>query len=57
MDDLPEMVIQATSLGMDGVIRDQPYNKHFSWHLRAMDMYDAQEGIMRLLKIWRDKNE
>lgn len=56
MDDLPEMIVQATSLGMDGVIRDQPYNKHFSWHLRAMDMYDAQEGIMRLLKIWRDKN-
>lgn len=56
MDDLPEMIVQATSLGMDGVIRDQPYNKHFSWHLRAMDMADAQRGILRLLKIWRDKN-
>jgi 5' nucleotidase, deoxy (Pyrimidine), cytosolic type C protein (NT5C) len=56
LDDLPQLVIQATSLGVHGMIRDQPYNKHFSWHLRVMDMEDALEGIMYRLKEWRDKN-
>ena len=56
MDDLPELIMQATSLGMHGIIRDQPYNKAFSWHLRAVDMQDALEGIKYRLKEWRDKH-
>jgi hypothetical protein len=57
MDDLPEMVVQATSLGIHGIVRDQPYNRHFSWHLRAMDMEDALDGIGYRLKEWRWKHE
>jgi FMN phosphatase YigB (HAD superfamily) len=57
MDDLPEMVMQATSLGMHGVVRAQPYNRAFPWHLRAVDMDDALEGIRYRLKEWRWKHE
>lgn len=53
LDDLPEMVMQATALGVDGIIRDQPYNKHFSWHLRADDLADAQRWILKRLEQWK----
>jgi hypothetical protein len=56
MDDLPELVMQATSLGVDGIIRDQPYNRHFPWHLRAESLPDAQRWITKRLEQWRYEN-
>lgn len=51
----PNAIIQATSLGTDAVIWDQPENRFFSWHLRAVSVDDAVAGIGRLIQIWRDK--
>jgi hypothetical protein len=57
IDDDPDLVIQATSLGVDGVIYDRADNQHFSWHLRAQGIADARRGISRLLAIWRAKQQ
>lgn len=52
LDDLPEMCDQATKLGIWAMIRDQPYNRHFQWHYRAKDLYEAQRTIMQEIKGW-----
>jgi len=57
IDDLPPMIEQAESLGMWTIVRDQPYNKDFNWHYRAMDLWQAQREIMREVQTWKDKND
>ena len=53
LDDLPEMILQADSLGMWTMLRDQPYNKHLNWHYRAMDLYEAKRTILQEVRTWR----
>jgi hypothetical protein len=53
LDDLPEMIIQADSLGMWTMLRDQPYNKHLNWHYRAMDLDQARRTILQEVRTWR----
>lgn len=54
IDDDPEMIVAATALGIDAVIYSQPDNLGFPWHLRALDLADARQGIDYRLKIWKD---
>lgn len=53
MDDLPELIEQANSLGFWTMIRDQPYNKHFNWHYRAHDLHEAQRTIKQEVQRWK----
>ena len=53
LDDLPEMIIQASDLGLWTMLRDQPYNKHLNWHYRAMDLYQAQRTIIQEIRSWQ----
>lgn len=53
LDDLPEMIIQADSLGMWTMLRDQPYNKHLNWHYRAMDLHQARNTILQEVRTWK----
>jgi len=53
LDDLPEMIIQASYLGLWTMLRDQPYNKHLNWHYRAMDLYQAQRTIIQEIRSWQ----
>jgi hypothetical protein len=57
IDDDPDSVMVATSLGIDGVIFSQPWNTGFSWHLRAADLEDCRTGLTRLLRIWQAKRK
>lgn len=50
LDDLPEMIYQASDLGLWTMIRDQPYNKHVNWHYRAMDLHQARRTILQEVK-------
>jgi FMN phosphatase YigB (HAD superfamily) len=52
LDDLPEMIEQANSLGLWTMIRDQPYNRHFQWHYRAHDLFEAQRTIVNQELDW-----
>jgi hypothetical protein len=53
LDDLPEMILQADSLGMWTMLRDQPYNKHLNWHYRAIDLGQAQRTILQEVRTWK----
>jgi hypothetical protein len=53
LDDLPEMIEQANSLGLWTMIRDQPYNRHFQWHYRAHDLFEAQRTIPQEIYSWK----
>jgi hypothetical protein len=53
LDDLPEMIIQANDLGMWTMLRDQPYNKHFNWHYRALTLESAQRTILQEVRTWK----
>jgi 5' nucleotidase, deoxy (Pyrimidine), cytosolic type C protein (NT5C) len=53
LDDLPELILQADSLGMWTMLRDQPYNKHLNWHYRAIDLGQAQRTILQEVKTWK----
>jgi uncharacterized HAD superfamily protein len=50
VDDLPEMVEQAESLGMRAFLRDQPYNRAW-WDKRAWEYRTGRELIMPPIKI------
>lgn len=56
LDDLPEMIEQADSLGFWTMLRDQPYNRHFVWHYRADDLHQARRVIFQEISTWRSKN-
>lgn len=56
LDDLPEMIEQANKLGIWAMIRDQPYNKHYNQHYRAMDLHQARREISQVLVAWRDRH-
>ncbi len=55
VSDDPEVVLNATAAGFDGVIWTAPGNEAFPWHLRALDLDDARAGLARLRRIWEAK--
>lgn len=52
LDDLPEMVLQANSLGMTSVLREQPYNTPTDW-FSVTDLHAAESALTGLLNTWR----
>jgi hypothetical protein len=54
LDDLPEMIDQARSLGLHAIIRTQPYNVHRAELPRANDLLEAQVAILWLLEEWKN---
>lgn len=56
LDDLPEMILQASDIGLWTMLRDQPYNRHLNWHYRAQDLFEAQRTIMQELRTWKSRN-
>ena len=52
VDDLPEMLGQATGLGMQTVLRDQPYNRHYiEVDAIAYNMHEISE----IFDEWRER--
>ena len=56
LDDLPEMIDQAHALGLQSLIRDQPYNRHRTDVPRVNDLDFAKKVLVIDVEIWRDKN-
>jgi hypothetical protein len=56
LDDLPEMCSQAGSLGLNVLMRDQPYNKHVGYN-RIHDLVDAEDCILSWISSWKEKND
>jgi phosphoglycolate phosphatase-like HAD superfamily hydrolase len=56
LDDLPELITQADTIGLDTILRDQPYNSHFDHHWRVYDMEDAENAILLHIKKWKENN-
>ena len=57
MDDLPEMLDQANSLGITTILRDQPYNRHYDQHsFSVYEMSKAKSLIMALLYDWKENH-
>lgn len=57
LDDLPEMMIQAETLGIPAVLRSQPYNKHVETDLRVDGSVEAMEVLRDLLKYWKEEHD
>ncbi len=55
LDDLPEMIQQASDIGLWTMLRDQPYNRHFNWHYRAVDLHQARRTITQEVRTWKSK--
>lgn len=54
VDDLPEMLKQASGLGMMTVLRDQPYNRQYiDANALAYDMHDIKELFIK----WRNDGD
>lgn len=56
LDDLPEMVYQADEIGLEAMIRTQPYNGHVAEFPRADDLYQAESFIGGMLAIWKENH-
>lgn len=57
LDDLPDMIEQANGLGFWTMLRDQPYNRHLNWHYRAIDLWQAQNTIVKQeLATWKGES-
>jgi len=57
MDDLPEMLDQANSLGITTILRDQPYNRHYDQHsFSVCEMGKAKSLIMALMYDWKENH-
>lgn len=50
VDDLPELLDQAESQGMYGVLRDQPYNRYTDKYPRAENLHEVMEEFDNLRK-------
>jgi phosphoglycolate phosphatase-like HAD superfamily hydrolase len=63
MDDLRELTTQATRLGMDAILRDQPYNRteekatEFWYSYRAWDLEDARISILEYIDNWKENQK
>lgn len=56
LDDLPEMYDQAASLGLNPLLRDQPYNRHRPFVNRVRTLEAAYETLSHQLKVWKERN-
>jgi phosphoglycolate phosphatase-like HAD superfamily hydrolase len=56
LDDLPELITQADTIGLDTILRDQPYNSHFYHPWRVCDMEEAEYVILLHIKKWKENN-
>ncbi|QHB37484.1 phosphatase [Mycobacterium phage Leopard] len=55
LDDLPEMYEQAESLGLEPILRDQPYNRHVVFN-RVKDLDIALIALRGRVFRWKEKN-
>lgn len=61
VDDLPEMVVAAREAGQFGsawnqpILRDQPYNRHFPWLLRAKGIDDMRHLCLDGIRDWKER--
>jgi hypothetical protein len=55
LDDLPEMCEQAGSLGLNVLMRDQPYNKHVGYN-RIHNLVDAEDCILAWIASWEENH-
>lgn len=53
LDDLPEMVQQAESLGLQPILHQQPHNLHFPWCPTAKSLDEARVMLSERIKGWR----
>jgi hypothetical protein len=53
LDDLPEMCEQAGQLGLNVLMRDQPYNKHVGYS-RIRNLEDAELTLCSWIKWWQE---
>ena len=56
LDDLPEMLDQAISLGLVTVVRDQPYNRDYDQAFRARGIGPARAILEAELLFWRERH-
>lgn len=65
VDDLPEMIEQAMGRLLPSVLRDQPYNRHYTpstylapdmWRGRAYDLSQVKNSALNQLRNWRQGN-
>lgn len=56
LDDLPEQVAIADSLGLPTILRDQPYNKHMFKAERVKRLDTAQLIIVDWIEQWKEKH-
>lgn len=64
VDDLPEMIRAAQGAFHDSlnrnwlvpILRDQPYNRHFDWERRAMDLRDVASMVLTDINSWKAHN-
>lgn len=56
LDDLYEMVLQASNLGLPAILRDQPYNRFEACQIfdRAKDLVQAEELLTKELENWKN---
>jgi FMN phosphatase YigB (HAD superfamily) len=54
LDDLPELVESAERLGLQTILRDQPYNRHYEHVWRVADLEDAQRVVSMLIQKWKE---
>lgn len=55
MDDLPELLAQATQVGVGlSILRDQPYNRYSQDWLRVEDMQQAKVAILKEMACRKD---
>lgn len=56
VDDLPEMVTAAIRSKLPStlipILRDQPYNRHFDWPRRAMDLRSVRARVAEDVRRW-----
>jgi hypothetical protein len=55
VDDLPELCLQAESLGLTALLRDQPYNQYFAATNRVWSMEDVGDHFTRTLTDWKSR--
>lgn len=56
LDDLPEMYSQADALGLDPILRDQPYNRHITAN-RTKDLWLASNRLCGRIREYNRKQK
>lgn len=56
LDDLPEMVQQAESLGLQPILRSAPHNLHFAWAPAVDGLEEARLMLSERIAKWKEAN-